>query len=614
MLTLEIVLRGKVMAENTQFKSKIAESDQSTRASQLEECTLELLLSAWRDDRLSTQRPKTPYLNGPKQNGDADLPGLHLNSLGMQYLTGSRFRVFSGPNYRSIELTELKKIDKDGSAFGRFHDGTRRGEIHWGSNSEQRYVLRPCADKTWRGYSSYSNDDDSVCSIQIMRDQNGKSSLNYDNVRKISIHDSERTRCVEAQGVRPSENFALRISGKNIYAAEISADGERIENSFFSQSKRIVEARTKLLNLITDLHSDSSSKYKMQADMMYLETQRLSQLQENLVRSGLAPVQAKGEAEREISGTYENAAKLVEFKTLIQDRTKIDGALENRLAVACAEQIIAHAARPTEIDQGNHPTCAAACVEVRTYMRHPAAAARLLADMAVNGYYRGSLTGKELQIDPISMLAHQEATRLVPQNENRGIASQIFQVAAYNMMYKLAGKDLEFKQEEINQLNPRGDHMYGDRANTTVPVNHDNWVLDAYSEIVGRKEPSWIVSQSWFHKFKANERGLKVDSEEQLKDLIQTAARTGNFPLVICVDTRNSTFTMGSAKQDGSKNGGLHAISIVGIRGDKIELDNQWGNEDDRLGRQALSIKEVFSMMNNPDDPIGNFFRQFKVF
>lgn len=579
---------------------EISKSAEAGSHNQLDSSKLaEEALSALRQPPANTVR-----VAGQKHFGDIDIPSLSINAMGLAAISSSELYLYSGSNTKRLSLSDLTKTDADGSQFVGLWDGKRSAEVHWGDRPDQRYLLYPTTNKTWKGESDTPNEGAPSTVVQHIRLIDGAAQLRFNDGRCLQIANKPDRKEVHATGHRQSENFFLYLQEKENHAIGRTADGKSFQKFHFDPTESIVKAREHLLAELRSRATDEHSLYKLQADMMYLETIRIKQMESNFTKSGMNSKTARRTAEKEIEQTYECAARIAEYRSFIRDKEERDVLPPARLAAACAEQIVAQASHPTEIDQGRHPSCAAASLEVRAFSRYPGRAARFISDLAFTAHFNGKLRGSSVDLDLESLKAHQDARVLVPHDEERGIASQIFQVGTYNLMYAMNDRNLSFKQEEISKDAARGDRLYDKKHRyDNFPVNKDNWLMDAYEEIVGVKEGAWMLSQPWFQSIEGNSRTLVARTEAELLKILQDADKKGNFPLSITVDTRNDSLPRNSSQRDGNAKGGRHAINAYGLIAGpvpKVEFDNEWGADDDRLGKSALGIDQLFDMMNDP--------------
>lgn len=539
---------------------------------------------------------------GQRQATDIQIPELSIHAMGMAPTSRSEFYLYTGGASKALSIQNLTKVDLDGSSYARVWDGKRSAEVHWGDRADQRYILYPMSDKTWMGDSETPNDGTAATSVKHFKSDNGSVQLKFSNGRTIQFSNRSSGE-IRGTGERPSDNFVLRSTNNERYALVRSIDGLSEVRVQFSQSKSIEKERAKLLELLCSRATDEHTLHKVQADMMYLESVRLGQIEQNFKKRGMDSRSAHLAAESEIEETYRQATRLVEYKSFVRDKAERSDLPPGRLAVACAEQIIAHSARPSEIDQGRHPSCSTATLEVRTFSRYPGRAAKFVADLAANAQFHGRMKGKSMNIDLDSLEAHQDARVLAPASRERGIASQIFQVGAFNMMYALNDPDLSYKQEEISTSAERGDRLYDRKSRyKNIPLNRDNWMLDAYEEIVGVKEAPWIVCRDWYHRKNGNDRARVVHSVEALQHLMQETEKEGNFPLSLTIDTNNDSMPDASGDKERNPGSGTHAVTAYGFRAGKvpkIEMDNQWGADNDCLADKALTVDRVYDMMND---------------
>lgn len=544
-------------------------------------------------------------ISGNRPAGALELNNLRLNATGLGAISPNSFYLYSGWDQVSLREIDLCELSADGSRYKRLWDGKRAAEIHWGTLPDQRYLLFPSIDNGWIGESTSPNDGSRDTVVKHFRHLDGSIEHKYDDGRQIRITDLPKEKLICGVGSRPSENFVLHLSSNKSSSSEQNLDKSGFETDSYIDSKEIQDSRQRLLNLIDSRNTDQYTRFKLLSDMMHLESTRYKQLYTNFFKSGDPLEKAQEKAKQEIRETYDQASRILLFKSGIKDTKNNDTTPQSRLASACAEQIIWHAARPTEIDQGRHPTCSVANLQVRTFARHPGAAAAFIADLAFSQNFVGRAHGTVSSISPESLLAHQEARTLSPRDEERGIAGQIFQVGALNLMYAMHKPQLTYKQEEASDKAPKGDHLYDqDGHYENFPLNRDNWLLDAYEEIVGAKEPDWTVSQSWFQRIAGNGRAMRADSSHQLRRILRETAAKGNFPLSLTVDTRNDSLPKHSSQKDGNKNGGRHAISAYDYEDantERVQIDNEWGSDNDRLGSRGISIEQTFDMMKDPD-------------
>src|SRR5262249_8493025 len=108
----------------------------------------------------------------------------------------------------------------------------------------------------------------------------------------------------------------------------------------------------------------------------------------------------QGLSQEQIAETYEQISRLLDTPGE-QPVTQTD-------RIKLAKEVMHAAAHPTGCDQGTHRTCSVASLEGRTYARDPAAAARVVADVATTGEFK-TADGSMIKIDSNSLQRDFEA-------------------------------------------------------------------------------------------------------------------------------------------------------------------------------------------------------------
>ncbi|MCA9815040.1 MAG: LysM peptidoglycan-binding domain-containing protein, partial [Cyanobacteria bacterium HKST-UBA01] len=145
-----------------------------------------------------------------------------------------------------------------------------------------------------------------------------------------------------------------------------------------------------------------------------------------------------GITDGDIDNTYKEVTRLLEA----EGDTPINQEQREKLA----QQIMFQAANPNQIDQGTNNTCNMNTVEVKTYTKQPAAAAKLVVDVATTGKYT-TTDGVTVEIDPTP---HGQSKNEVKFDGARSHASEIFQVTGVNLHLNI----------ENNKTTPPGQLRY----------------------------------------------------------------------------------------------------------------------------------------------------------
>jgi len=288
---------------------------------------------------------------------------------------------------------------------------------------------------------------------------------------------------------------------------------------------------------------------------------------------------------------------------------------ERRLQLA--QQVMSQLATPTSIDQGYHNTCNVTAVEARTYTRHPALAAQLVADVALTGEYHAQ-DGTVVKVSPESLQPDREAQRNPPAYGERSFASQLFQVTAINIHWAKYNalwtppSQLRYEQRTPDPTaNPpdTGERLVDyskdpPKLNANEPHLYDSAIVKLSCAITGESEHDdiFLVHQE---KELGSRSGLTlIASEADLEKRLGKVATDGNLPIIVSVNTRFEPFRSDSAKGRPGGTGGAHVVTITQYYPGppaRVGIDNQWGEKADHLGDNAILIRDLYLSMRPPD-------------
>jgi hypothetical protein len=198
----------------------------------------------------------------------------------------------------------------------------------------------------------------------------------------------------------------------------------------------------------------------------------------------------------DIAKTYKEISKLMETKD------SPDVPIKEADRVKLAEQVMRQAAHPQDISQGGYNTCNVTTVEVRTYTKNPAEAARMVADVATTGKYESN--GKPpvvVQPDKESLKRHGESKQDSGADNTRTYASQVFQVTAVNIEYSQrrakGGDDIRYEQHEPKPAGPHnkppadmGERLYNYSKEDPITHKPPLEVMDNDNPKVPARNPS----------------------------------------------------------------------------------------------------------------------------
>lgn len=287
-----------------------------------------------------------------------------------------------------------------------------------------------------------------------------------------------------------------------------------------------------------------------------------------------------------------------------------------------AREVMENAADPTAVDQGFHNTCNVTTVETRLYTKHPADAAKLVADVATTGKYK-TASGVEVEVPAGSLRPDREANQEPVPDGQRNYASQIFQITAVNIQYANEGKGIKYEQHPIdpNIANDTGERLvdYSEDPPEMVDKNSFVWkaffgadperspglsnaeIVDVSNEITGLNEKDFfLVADS----VGSSDKTVKVTSEQDLKDKLEHAKAEGKMPLVVYVDAANEPFLTDSGGGTAGGSNAAHVVTVTDYDPEtgKVTIDNQWGKRSDHEAGSEVSAHDLYLAMGLSND------------
>ena len=285
-----------------------------------------------------------------------------------------------------------------------------------------------------------------------------------------------------------------------------------------------------------------------------------------------------------------------------------------------SQEVMHQAAVPTDISQGYHNTCNVTSIECRTYTRDPAAAAKLVADVALTGEYHAP-DGTVVKINPA---AHDQSKTWPPVDGQRTHASELFEVTAVNIHYAQEnaknGTDIRYEQQDPK---PGDNADTGERlmdyskhppknvtegggwfgwGGTEVhsPDLTDKAITDVSNTITGKNEKD-VLLQAWG----TTDGGVTaVHSEDELKAKLKELKDQHKLPVVIFVDTNNEPFYSDSGRGAAGGSGGPHVVTITDYdeKTGQVCVDNQWNSAVDHGKNNPINVHDLYTAMQFPAD------------
>lgn len=290
----------------------------------------------------------------------------------------------------------------------------------------------------------------------------------------------------------------------------------------------------------------------------------------------------RGLSSQEISNTYHQISRILNASDTGGSNLPAD----QRLAVA--SQVMHNAATPSDIRQ-NQNTCNVTSLETRLYSRNPAAAARLVADVATTGSFTGT-DGTTVTLDPESMQPSQVGTdNFEQESERRSLASQLFQVTAANIANRQdtsRGTFQYFQRQPANKesgeqlldLSTNPPQVIGDEPGM---AGHINGLIGVEQSITGDTNAGSFLYGG--NMGRRSSRGFQINSADALGERLQTLNESGQLPAVVFVHADAAMFNPRNDRQPDDLNGDGHFVTVTGYdpATRTVRYDDQYGREDD---------------------------------
>jgi hypothetical protein len=295
--------------------------------------------------------------------------------------------------------------------------------------------------------------------------------------------------------------------------------------------------------------------------------------------------------QQEVRKTYEQVNRLYDSKEEYPVTQKDKQVL--------ADQILQHAARSHNIDQGQHSTCGVTALESTTFSTNPSGAAKLLVDVGTKGSYT-TTDGTTVRLHPRDFDKDQESSTNPPKDGDRSYASKLFQETALNLHYQAQGKRYV---ETPSTPGDRDSYGLPDKAEVVDASGKRETfkgitmaqLADVDAAINGKSDSSRFLVH---YDASPAEVGGKVQTfhtEDQFKSQLEKLSQTHGFPVSVFVDSTKPPFNMGTAEGAGGSGSG-HAVTITGYNSTtgRVEVANQWGSKHNHTGADAIRAHELY--------------------
>lgn len=451
------------------------------------------------------------------------------------------------------------------------------GEIFSGEDLDQKQ------NKIAPGTTSFSSENSVInyTGAEIYSTQPGTEvTVRHDNKRgytKVMGDDST----TYYFGPRTGETFQLRQEAGQPPRITDSDTGKQLR---WSEDPQVVQAREKLMESAKTTFPDHTEQARFISNM--------AQLEDRAGRDNLTPAQ--------IVATYEQVGRLMNP----QGRTAVAPEWTGKLA----QQAMAEAGIPTNIDQGAFNTCNVTVIESMLYTKQPETATRMLADIALNGETVAK-DGTRVKMDASSLRPFRSAESNPPEDGQRSFATQLMNVALTNVHYAANDKNVRYEQHHPQQASDAGERLidYGKRPPVRMrdgegkyvdfPNLDDNHILDIYRRVSGDNNPeAYLVNKIEVDASSSNT--AQFDSAQDLGQRLERLQRDGKLPVILSVNMMVEPFrTDGGGDQDENENSGAHVVTVRGYEAGpppKVQIDNQYGRSGDHLQGREMTLDALY--------------------
>ncbi len=304
--------------------------------------------------------------------------------------------------------------------------------------------------------------------------------------------------------------------------------------------------------------------------------------------------QVRGISEQEVASTYHQVSRLLDET----GQTSLTADQRRRLAL----QVVENAADPTDIPQGSNGTCNVTTVESAVYTVNPSDAARLVADIAITGKHR-TRTGVDVASDPVPRTTASEGSASRTDGD-RVHASEIFQIAAVNILYTHSGSRLRYDQVKMSAEGDNGERLYrGSEIFLRDPGLLDAEIMKTAELITGHDRIRMVNSDAYMQP---NSVVDKVSSAQELNDYLLKAKKEGRLPVIVGVNSGLEPIR--DYKDDFhpsrlARTGG-HVVTVTDYHPGtppSINLDNQWARKNDFVGDKKMTVEDLWRVMRPSD-------------
>ncbi len=266
-----------------------------------------------------------------------------------------------------------------------------------------------------------------------------------------------------------------------------------------------------------------------------------------------------------------------------------------------AREVMAQAARPMDIAQGNNNTCNVTTVENLIYTKEPGTAAKLVADVAITGSYTAQ-DGTRVSFDKNQIKPDTEAQNTKRRDGERSYATQLFNQTAVNLAYQKTNPNIRY------EIQPPGGERLMDYSRTPPQqlrdcngkIQHpnltDNQIVGVYSTLTGKDgKDTYLAHQSAIDK--DSSLLTPFASQQELGNKLAELKAQGKLPAIIAVNSAVEPFYTDGGGGSPRQFDGEHVVVIRDYQpgpSPKVAVDNQYGRNADHLDNRMMDLRSLY--------------------
>lgn len=294
--------------------------------------------------------------------------------------------------------------------------------------------------------------------------------------------------------------------------------------------------------------------------------------------------------------------------------------------VELCRQLIEQLANPSQVNQGNHNTCALAALESRLIREVPSIVCRIVFE-ARTGIVNSS-DGRKVFLPEVCRKPDREARVYQAGKETRSYPSQLFQIAAANIYWQTQKKDarginvpegsIAFVQDETRGATFDGDtherlviQWTGNREFVSnmngLPENSPSFSMDClmktYEMLTNKSAKHFLLA----HRSTENNKPATLfRNKADLASRLRGLKRSGELPAIVAIhpdgeliqtSPRLLLHSPSQSVQLLRPKSSWHVVCINDIDEStgQVELDNFWGPTSDYLDDKKLPLDQLYA-------------------